>query len=68
MNPPIQSANIRAMTEEERRIGHDLQQDLLWKVGDFITKGMHIHMNIRDRQLYERMKLAFLEYNKWLRR
>ena len=61
-------ANVRAMSEEERRVGFNLQQDLLNKVGDFVTKGNHWNMNVTDRTLYERMRAAFFDYNQWLQR
>lgn len=64
----MNGTNIRAMSDDERKIGFDLNQALLWKLGDFITKNKIGHMNIGDRQLYERMKQAFLDYNEWLKR
>lgn len=66
MTEPV-GLNIRPMTIEQRRIGQKVLQDFLFKTGDFITKGMHLHMNTTERRLFEQMKLAFEEYNRWLR-
>lgn len=60
------AVNIRAMTEEERRKGVPVLQQLLNTTGDFLTKCRSMPGNVHDRELLERMRLAFREYNRWL--
>lgn len=64
----MNGVNVRAMTQEERKVGFDLNQSMFIKLGDFLSRNKIGHMNIGDRQLYERMKQSFLDYNEWLKR
>ena len=68
MNNGASPTNIRAMSEDERRQGMYILQDFHHKTGDFITKSMLWNLNVRDRQLFERMKAAWIEYDQWLRK
>jgi hypothetical protein len=67
------AANIRAMTDSERRIGLLLQQDLFTKTGDLLAKTQIARLNDTtlsptDRVYFERVRVAFAEYNLWLKR
>lgn len=65
--------NIRAMTEDERRTGFQLQQDLFTKTGDLLAKTQIARLSDTtlsptDRVYFERVRAAFSEYNLWLKR
>lgn len=62
--------NIRAQSEDEHRTTLEAMQRLLWTVGamlesnDFNTW----HMTVKQRQHWERLRLAFKQYNMALRK
>lgn len=62
--------NARIMSRDEHDKGQQLNQRFLWSVGAMLDSE-HFNtwtMTVKQQELWQRVRLAFYEYNAWLRK
>jgi hypothetical protein len=62
--------NVRIQTKSDHDLGMELAQRLLYTVGSMLGDNAFNswHMSVKQRQHWERLRLAFKQYNEWLRK